>query len=267
MIYESIASLVVPAISVTIDFSLLIIQYTNEDYPTFGIPAIAKFIKFCSSTFSFMFLNAEAIESNNYRELEGELGDLLLQVIYHSIIAAEKKKFSIEDVIDTSVKKMKSRHPHIFMRDESIKTVQDVNEFWETQKKYERKKKGAQSVLDGVSVSLPAVTRSLKLQKRAAKEGFDWKDANGNLKKVKEELNELSHEIKAQNKKKIKEELGDLLFSCINLSRKLGLDTETVIRDSNRKFEKRFKKMEKQMNKEKLEWNLKNLEKQWQNSK
>ena len=190
----------------------------------------------------------EAIESNNYHELEGELGDLLLQVIYHSIIAAEKKKFSIEDVIDTSVKKMKSRHPHIFMRDESIKTVQDVNEFWETQKKYERKKKGAQSVLDGVSVSLPAVTRSLKLQKRAAKEGFDWKDANGNLKKVKEELNELSHEIKAQNKKKIKEELGDLLFSCINLSRKLGLDTETVIRDSNRKFEKRFKKMEKQMN-------------------
>ena len=209
----------------------------------------------------------EAIESNNYRELEGELGDLLLQVIYHSIIAAEKKKFSIEDVIDTSVKKMKSRHPHIFMRDESIKTVQDVNEFWETQKKYERKKKGAQSVLDGVSVSLPAVTRSLILQKRAAKEGFDWIDANGNLKKVKEELNELSHEIKAQNKKKIKEELGDLLFSCINLSRKLGLDTETVIRDSNRKFEKRFKKMEKQMNKKKLEWNLKNLEKQWQNSK
>ena len=209
----------------------------------------------------------EAIESNNYRELEGELGDLLLQVIYHSIIAAEKKKFSIEDVIDTSVKKMKSRHPHIFMRDESIKTVQDVNEFWETQKKYEREKKGAKSVLDGVSVSLPAVTRSLKLQKRAAKEGFDWKDANGNLKKVKEELIELSHEIKAQNKEKIKEELGDLLFSCINLSRKLGLDTETVIRDSNRKFENRFKKMEKQMNKEKLEWNLKNLEKQWQNSK
>ena len=209
----------------------------------------------------------EAIESNNYRELEGELGDLLLQVIYHSIIAAEKKKFSIEDVIDTSVKKMKSRHPHIFMRDESIKTVQDVNEFWETQKKYERKKKGAQSVLDGVSVSLPAVTRSLKLQKRAAKEGFDWKDANGNLKKVKEELIELSHEIKARNKKKIKEELGDLLFSCINLSRKLGLDTETVIRDSNRKFERRYKKMEKKMNKKKLEWNLKNLEKQWQNSK
>ena len=209
----------------------------------------------------------EAIESNNSKELEGELGDLLLQVIYHSVIAAEKKKFSIDDVIDTSVKKMKSRHPHIFMRDESIKTVQDVNDFWETQKKFERKKKGAKSVLDGVSVNLPAVTRSLKLQKRAAKEGFDCENANGTLKKVKEELNELSKEIRLKNKRKIKEELGDLLFSCINLSRKLGLDTETVIRDSNRKFEKRFKKMEKTMNKKKLKWNLNNLEKEWQKSK
>ena len=209
----------------------------------------------------------EAIESNNNKELEGELGDLLLQVIYHSVIAAEKKKFSIDDVIDTSVKKMKSRHPHIFMRDESIKTVQDVNDFWETQKKFERKKKGAKSVLDGVSVNLPAVTRSLKLQKRAAKEGFDWKNANETLKKVKEELNELSNEMKINNKRKIKEELGDLLFSCINLSRKLGLDTETIIRNSNRKFEKRFKKMEKTMNKKKLKWNLNNLEKEWQKSK
>ena len=209
----------------------------------------------------------EAIESNNNKELEGELGDLLLQVIYHSVIAAEKKKFSIDDVIDTSVKKMKSRHPHIFMRDESIKTVQDVNDFWETQKKFERKKKGAKSVLDGVSVNLPAVTRSLKLQKRAAKVGFDWKNANGTLKKVKEELNELSNEMKINNKRKIKEELGDLLFSCINLSRKLGLDTETVIRESNRKFEKRFKKMEKTMNKKKLKWNLNNLEREWQKSK
>ena len=209
----------------------------------------------------------EAIESNNNKDLEGELGDLLLQVIYHSVIAAEKKKFSIENVIDSSVKKMKSRHPHIFMRDESIKTVQDVNNFWETQKKFERKKKGAKSVLDGVSTTLPAVTRSLKLQKRAAKEGFDWKNSNGTLRKVKEELNELSSEIKAKNKRKIKEELGDLFFSCINLSRKLGLDTETVIRESNRKFEKRFKKMEKVMIKKNLKWTLNNLEKEWQKSK
>ena len=114
---------------------------------------------------------------------------------------------------------------------------------------------------------LPAVTRSLKLQKRAAKEGFDWKKPEDTLKKVKEELNELTFEMKHNNKKKIREELGDLLFSCINLSRKLGIDTETVIRESNRKFEKRFKKMEKKMNKKSLKWELKNLEKEWQNSK
>ena len=209
----------------------------------------------------------EAIESGNYNELEDELGDLLLQVIYHSVIAEEKKKFNIKNVIIKSVQKMKSRHPHIFLKNENIKSIEDVNEYWEYKKKLERKNKGAKSALDGVSISLPAVTRSLKLQKRAAKEGFDWENALDTLKKVKEEVREVSKEIQDNNKKKIKEELGDLFFSCINLSRKLGLDVESVIRDSNRKFEKRFKKMEKNMNKNKLDWNLKNLEKEWQKSK
>jgi len=209
----------------------------------------------------------EAIETGNYTELEDELGDLLLQVIYHSVLAEEKKKFNIKNVIRKSVQKMKSRHPHIFLKNENIKSIEDVNEYWEYKKKLERKSKGAKSVLDGVSISLPAVTRALKLQKRAAKEGFDWKNSIDTMKKVKEEVNELSMEIKKNNKKNIKEELGDLFFSCINLSRKLGLDVESVIRDSNRKFEKRFKKMEKNMNKNKLEWNLKNLEKEWQKSK
>ena len=209
----------------------------------------------------------EAIESGNYNELEDELGDLLLQVIYHSVIAEEKKKFNINNVISKSVQKMKSRHPHIFLKNENIKSIEDVNEYWEYKKKLERKNKGAKSALDGVSISLPAVTRSLKLQKRAAKEGFDCENALDTLKKVKEEVREVSKEIQDNNKKKIKEELGDLFFSCINLSRKLGLDVESVIRDSNRKFEKRFKKMEKNMNKNKLDWNLKNLEKEWQKSK
>jgi len=209
----------------------------------------------------------EAIENNDIKELENELGDLLLQVIYHSQIASEKNKFDIYDVIEKSVTKMKLRHPHIFLRDKSIQSVEDVNEFWEYQKKIERKNKGATSVLDGISISLPAVTRSLKLQKRAAKEGFDWNNAKDTLKKVQEETKELSVEINKKNKKRIREELGDLLFSCINLSRKLGIDTETVIRESNRKFEKRFKKMEKKMNQQKLKWTLSNLEKQWKNSK
>jgi len=182
----------------------------------------------------------EAIESGNYNELEDELGDLLLQVIYHSVIAEEKKKFNINNVISKSVQKMKSRHPHIFLKNENIKSIEDVNEYWEYKKKLERKNKGAKSALDGVSISLPAVTRSLKLQKRAAKEGFDWENALDTLKKVKEEVREVSKEIQDNNKKKIKEELGDLFFSCINLSRKLGLDVESVIRDSNRKFEKKI---------------------------
>ncbi len=209
----------------------------------------------------------DAIENGDYRELEDELGDLLLQVIYHSVIAEEKKKFNIKKVISKSIQKMMSRHPHVFLKNETIKSIEDVNEYWEYKKKLERKKKGVNSILDGVSLSLPAVTRSLKLQKRAAKEGFDWNNVKDTMKKVEEETIELSKEIKKNDINKIKEELGDLIFSCINLSRKLELDTESLIRDSNRKFEKRFKKMEKSMNKKKLVWNLNNLEKEWQKSK
>ena len=149
----------------------------------------------------------EAIEKGNFNELEDELGDLLLQVIYHSVIAEEKKKFTINNVIEKSVEKMKLRHPHIFLKDNSIKSIQDVNNFWEYQKKIERKKKGSNSALDGVSTSLPAVTRSLKLQKRASKEGFDWNNAQDTLKKVKEELSELTTEMKGNNKKRIKEQI------------------------------------------------------------
>ena len=209
----------------------------------------------------------EAIEFNKKDELKDELGDLLLQVVYHSVISEEKKQFSIKDVIASSVKKMKLRHPHIFLNNKNIKTISDVNDFWEHQKKIDRKKKGATSVIDGISESLPAVTKATKVHKRAAKEGFDWPSTEATLKKVKEELKELEFEIKRNNKKKIEEELGDLFLSCINLSRKLKLDTETVIRKSNRKFDRRFRKMEKIMNQNKLEWNIKNLETTWQKIK
>jgi|TARA_B110000090_G_scaffold73124_1_gene83357 MazG family protein len=209
----------------------------------------------------------EAIELNKKEELKDELGDLLLQVVYHSVISEEKKQFNINDVIESSVKKMKLRHPHIFLNNKNIKTVSDVNEFWEYQKKIDRKKKGAKSVLDGISETLPAVTKATKVHKRAAQEGFDWPTTEATIKKVKEELKELEIEIKKKNKSKIEEELGDLFLSCINLSRKLKLDTETVIRKSNRKFDKRFRRMEKIMNKDDLEWNIKNLEKTWQKIK
>ena len=184
-----------------------------------------------------------------------------------TLLTIEKKQFNINDVIESSVKKMKLRHPHIFLNNQNIKTVSDVNEFWEYQKKIDRKKKGAKSVLDGISETLPAVTKAVKVHKRVAQEGFDWPTTEDTIKKVKEELKELEIEIKKKNKSKIEEELGDLFLSCINLSRKLKLDTETVIRKSNRKFDKRFRKMEKIMNKDNLEWNIKNLEKTWQKIK
>jgi MazG family protein len=209
----------------------------------------------------------EAIELNKKDELKDELGDLLLQVVYHSVISEEKKQFNINDVIISSVNKMKLRHPHIFLNNRNIKTISDVNDFWEYQKKIDRKKKGATSIIDGVSESLPAVTRAVKVHKRVAQEGFDWPTTEATIKKVKEELKELEVEIKKKNKKNIEEELGDLFLACINLSRKLKLDTETVIRKSNRKFDKRFRKMEVIMNKNKLEWNIKNLEKTWQKIK
>ena len=148
---------------------------------------------------------------------------------------------------------MKLRHPHIFLKDKSIKSIQDVNDFWEYQKKIERKKKGSNSALDGVSTSLPAVTRSLKLQKRASKEGFDWNNPQDTLKKVKEELSELTLEMKSNNKKKIKEELGDLLFSIINLSRHLEIDASEAINQANHKFVKRFRLMEEEIAKDNQE--------------
>lgn len=209
----------------------------------------------------------EAIETSKTDELKDELGDLLLQVVYHSVISNEKKNFDIYDVIESSVKKMKLRHPHIFLNNKSIKNINEVNDFWEYQKKLDRKKKGAISVIDGISETLPAVTRATKVHKRVAKEGFDWNSTKATVEKVKEELKELELEIKNNRKSKIEEELGDLFLSCINLSRKLNLDTETVIRKSNRKFEKRFRKMEKSMNNNNLKWNLKNLEIEWQKVK
>ena len=152
-------------------FKTLLMLFNNLRHPKKGCPwDIEQTSKSLSKyTLEEAYEVVEAIEKNNYSELEDELGDLLLQVIYHSVIAAEKKKFNIFNVIDKSVQKMRSRHPHIFLKDSSIKSIEDVNNFWELQKKNERKNKGANSILDGVSISLPAVTRSLKLQKRAAK--------------------------------------------------------------------------------------------------
>lgn len=189
----------------------------------------------------------DAIARQDMDELREELGDLLFQVVYHARMAEEAGHFDFDDVARGLVEKMVRRHPHVFGEvrhddDASLKAA------WEAQKAYERATKGQQertpSALDGVALALPALTRAVKLQKRAAREGFDWSDAEAVFPKIDEELDELRQGIAAGDQANIEEEMGDLLFAITNLARKLGVDPEAALRASNDKFVRRYQGME-----------------------
>lgn len=193
----------------------------------------------------------DAIEKRDYAHLTEELGDLLFQVIFYSQLGKEDKLFDFHEVVHLVTEKLIRRHPHVFPGGylQSRRGDEDVNEAeinanWETIKQSERTDKGRESVLDDVPVSLPAITRAHKLQKRAAKVGFDWHQLEGVFDKIDEEITELKEALEADNKKNVQEEFGDLLFTCVNLGRSLGLDSETALRLANTKFENRFRKME-----------------------
>lgn len=187
----------------------------------------------------------DAIEKGDMESLKEELGDLLLQVVFHSQMASEKENFDFEDVTGAIIKKLIVRHPHVF-GDAEIKTASQQEAAWETIKEQERKDKAgggkAHSLLDGVALALPATLRAAKLQKRAAKVGFDWPDLDGVFAKIEEELEEVKNAVNTNDG--IKEEIGDLLFSVVNLARKLDIDPESAIRDCNAKFERRFRHVE-----------------------
>lgn len=170
----------------------------------------------------------DAIDRGDMDELKSELGDLLFQVLFHSRIASEKNAFSLDDVVDTLVDKMVRRHPHVFNGADKFD--------WEDLKASER----AGRTLDGVALALPALMRAQKLQKRAAKVGFDWPDSDGAFEKIVEEAAELK-DAATQHRH---EEAGDLLFAVVNLVRKLGLDAEAALRDGNAKFARRFEATE-----------------------
>ena len=178
---------------------------------------------------------ADAIERADMAELKDELGDLLLQVVFHSRIAEEAGLFTLEDVAQSISDKMERRHPHIFGDD-----AEGGHHRWEQIKADERAAKGATSALDGVTIGLPALVRAEKIQKRAARTGFDWPDARGARAKIDEEL----AEVEAAGDDTREEEIGDLLFSVVNWSRKFGIDPEAALRRANNKFEQRFKAME-----------------------
>jgi len=183
----------------------------------------------------------DAIEAEDYDALKDELGDLLLQVIYHTQMASEKNLFTFDDVADHVAEKMISRHPHVFGDTEAV-TAEDVNVIWDAQKEKESVGDGA---LDNVTKGLPALLRAQKLQKKAAKTGFEWPTSKQAFDKVEEEILEFKE---AQTPEHKEEEFGDLLFCLVNYARMEGLNPEEALRKANNKFVKRFKGMEKDAN-------------------
>ncbi|MBO6583482.1 MAG: nucleoside triphosphate pyrophosphohydrolase [Hyphomonas sp.] len=190
---------------------------------------------------------ADAIQRADMDELKEELGDLLFQVVFHSQMAREAGAFEITDVVEAINAKMIRRHPHVF-GDESSRTEDQQVAAWEVIKAQERAGKGQPedpaSALDGVALALPALLRAEKLQKRAARVGFDWTEADDIFDKLAEETGEVREAIETGDPDKIEDELGDLLFVAANLSRRLNVDPEQALRRANAKFERRFRAME-----------------------
>jgi ATP diphosphatase len=188
---------------------------------------------------------ADAIEREAWAELPGELGDLLLQVVFHSQMAEEAGLFGFDDVAKAISDKMLARHPHVFGDESRDKSAAQQTVDWEKIKAAERgAMKGGARVLDGVAMGLPALTRAVKLQKRAARVGFDWPSTDEVLDKLREEMAELVEARDSLTEVEVAEEMGDLLFVMANLSRHMGVDPEAALRGANAKFTRRFGKIE-----------------------
>ena len=192
---------------------------------------------------------ADAIRHDDMAQLEDELGDLLFQVVFYAQMSREAGGFDFDDVARRIATKMRDRHPHVFGEAEE-RNVSRQMVAWEAQKAEEREalasRRGRRaSVLDGVALALPALMRAQKLQKRAARVGFDWPDLAPVLAKIHEELGEIEAELTdTPDSARVAEEAGDFLFACVNLVRWLGVDAETALRDTNAKFERRFRHVE-----------------------
>ena len=212
---------------------------------------------------------ADAIEREDFQALRSELGDLLFQVVFHAEMADEKELFDLTDVITELNDKLIRRHPHVFSNKSAISASESLS-IWENIKAEERKELKYSSLMDDVPKNLPSLIRAKKLQKRAARIGFDWLESKQVMAKIEEEVRELQIEHDANNKANISEEIGDILFTIVNLSRHFDLDPEDIMRKSNLKFENRFRAMENyaERNKISLEnMNLEELESIWQKIK
>ena len=205
----------------------------------------------------------EAIEENDARHLCEELGDLLLQVVFHAQIAAEAGQFTVEDVARGINEKLVRRHPHIF-GDAHAPDAQTVKANWDAIKNREKAERGEvqASILDGANDELPALAAALQISKRAAKVGFEWRDEAGVVAKLREEIAEVEDALAHESDERVAEELGDLMFTVVNLARWRGIHPELALRDNNRKFRARFEKMEAEARRR--GWDLESLgEAEW----
>lgn len=208
----------------------------------------------------------DAILNKNMDEIKGELGDLLLHIVFYSKIASETKDFNINDVINSICEKLIERHPHVYGNDVA-KTEEEVKKNWEKIKL----NNGRKSVLEGVPKSLPAMVKATRVQEKARGVGFDWENVNQVFEKVKEEFTELHDEVIIKNNKtKVEKEFGDVLFSLINYARFIGVDPESALERTNKKFISRFSFLEKEVNRKGLNFdsmNLEEMENIWNESK
>lgn len=209
---------------------------------------------------------ADAIERGDLADLKDELGDLLFQTVFHARMAEEAGVFAFADVARAITEKMRRRHPHVFGAAE-VRTADEQTAAWEEQKAAEREAKGASSILDDVPLGLPGLTRAVKLQKRAARVGFDWTNPRDVLDKIAEETEELVAVIDKGDRDAIEDEYGDLLFVMANLSRHLDIDPEAALRRANEKFRRRFRHIEETLGGRLGEAGLEEMETLWVEAK
>jgi nucleoside triphosphate diphosphatase len=214
----------------------------------------------------------DAVEHQDFSELEKELGDLLFQVIFYSQLGQEQKQFDFDSVVSAICEKLIRRHPHVF-GDKNLSSEEEIKANWENEKAKERQQKSASeqiSILADIPKNLPALSQAAKIQKRCAHVGFDWHNIQDVFAKVVEEVEEVKVEIEQNNPEALAEELGDLMFAVVNLCRHAKKDPEQLLRQANQKFTKRFHGVEKQVENSGVEFeqhSLETLEAYWQQVK